>query len=1511
MQPSRKNNHTVSTDNGAGTGIGARIKDSKASPRIPSRIPSLSRILATSPPRILATSPIPASSPLPAPESSEKSGNNGKSGNKGSSSNHGKSGKKGSSSNKGKSGHHSGSSNYASDSGKNETAKLIPAGKMEVLNSKSFSKNKGKQTQPQGKLNNRSNTSSKKRKIPFHPNLQASTQDLPKELYVVKKILNLKDKYLNYAMKNKNKRIQQNIIKDKLNLGKTLRSTTTSNMSHMARTIVQVQNQAKIDGKKEMLAYGPLFKSIGWYFMSNAIESQKRFHLEKTKQFLTLNLKLTTIPREQYAFMDQKKIDLVPVKTNNDGPPILVKTHKKDRFIKYTTDRTFQNIIINHHPLYLNSEGFKNNKIKVLLNMTIIGKTLMQLAEINNDENITQFYFLGKLTQLFDNNKNINNDILKNLRKIVLFFCSPLIEKYKIDFKKNRESKIINSYKNFIQKISVHVNKKLAETIKKVQTYLNALQTANGKKINNSSVQIFLEEIYNINNYFDHSTDELQPFEYFNKTKIESIMFKNNKISNIEKIDTEPLENALDKHIISDIEFRTVFFIESIKSKESISILNTNTELFKNMKNRDEDTINKNEILQSFKEKFLMQQLYLDCKNIISIVEKKSTDELLEIIKKGDESSIFVVPALEKTELLNDRRIMTSEHKGTYVLSNGITIDDSQLLFDLLSRKYINIKTRIDKYVTYLTQLQSLSKNRQTHIEEFLKFNPKYSNLKEKIKEFDFCISNILNFINDSNTVLLDRGFEFEKHLGGSSDKSIIYNDKNWSERFNKQKHKLIYEHFANLVNIKKDTQEFANSGFSKTNALRKFENDYKNEKMYAFLFLDFLQLVSGITDKEDDGDLYLRETFQSTFHRTFGLVFAPFLPAYDDKTSDYIPTCIPFNVVKTNVQTEFEFKISWPKQLYGSEGKGSNGMLPGEMCKSMIDNYDKKEEHLESQFKTAKSVEKYFKLRKNNRFETIETFQQLDISKEIKVGDKEDHYKELIYGFPYTLKSQLTGEKYYSGKDDKILIKGLNYNFTKGDAMKIKHWERCAPDSFKFKENKAILESSNFLFTINSPDTYKQQLMSDLKNNEKSNNTAFPTSWCTDEKFETGQTLLPSQQETGKKGKKWKKERVFIEEINEHTLSVSKDIIKYASNTAILIFPAFLWQNILILLQSFEIEKQMPYKKMHLFRNLNFIEKKNTGKYLQMIMDEFYCTNLHVMKVGEFICVFQYRPHFKGSDVLRNKLTGLKYFDSFIYIPANNKIQSNKKINFNLNGTIKKFNLITENVIKSENKHGVIYSYCSWTTKGNEKIKFSEDEWPYFLQLYKMSVRCNAKAAALHNAFKKYESNVSDINDHFKVVNLLLMKSFYGLSSILSMPRRKNIRILSKKTSKILPSRSAKKSTENTNRLMIKKYSMVVQPQSSLANRLRTKKYGMVSKPSAFPKVPKLFARQRIAPYEDYEPENPKPSAIPKVMPKIPNAKKMFAKLGQIFNPPPYVDYKGYVQSEMVRPNGSANNLT
>ena len=194
--------------------------------------------------------------------------------------------------------------------------------------------------------------------------------------------------------------------------------------------------------------------------------------------------------------------------------------------------------------------------------------------------------------------------------------------------------------------------------------------------------------------------------------------------------------------------------------------------------------------LRVFEEVLLLFLMKQDRDFIKNKLKGMNESELQQIILKGDESAMFTNPYIDRHTLFQNMNLHNNGYQR--VLSNGIYIDDSQFVFDYLSRKYLNNEARIKQYIRYLKLLEFYSSIRNDKIQEFYKDakNAKQNkNNKNKIiaarnasadiiVKCDFLITNIIDAVNEYNQFFKTRfnGIKFIEMLSDNfSDKKYTY----------------------------------------------------------------------------------------------------------------------------------------------------------------------------------------------------------------------------------------------------------------------------------------------------------------------------------------------------------------------------------------------------------------------------------------------------------------------------------------------------------------------------------------------------------------------------------------------------------------------------------------------------------------------------------------------------------------------------------------------------------------
>uniref|UniRef100_A0A6C0J023 Uncharacterized protein n=1 Tax=viral metagenome TaxID=1070528 RepID=A0A6C0J023_9ZZZZ len=346
------------------------------------------------------------------------------------------------------------------------------------------------------------------------------------------------------------------------------------------------------------------------------------------------------------------------------------------------------------------------------------------------------------------------------------------------------------------------------------------------KRLYDNPYDTLFEHIHSIDVY--GRGDSNQSFKNTTGKRIESVDFREIDIDKqFEKIhktileplfETDEIQLAFETAIKSysnflDKEYKLRKYYKKSEGGESVDEMvhvPQEREIAFRLKERD---------LRYWEELVLLKNMIFDCINIRDELKKFNDSSLLNIIHNGDESAMFTNPYTDKSTLFRNMNF----NNAKYVLSTGIYIDDSQFVFDYLSRKHLTLQSRITQYERYLELLSKYSVIRNSHIKMFYEFatkqnitqgnshsqtNQRDSTAKIIIK-CDFLISKIIDAINQSNEWFSKRTkLTFTKHLGGklakqkrSMNNSFMDSSAKKSQHaFDTDKYDYIYALFRKLV---------------------------------------------------------------------------------------------------------------------------------------------------------------------------------------------------------------------------------------------------------------------------------------------------------------------------------------------------------------------------------------------------------------------------------------------------------------------------------------------------------------------------------------------------------------------------------------------------------------------------------------------------------------------------------------------------------------------------------------
>lgn len=775
------------------------------------------------------------------------------------------------------------------------------------------------------------------------------------------------------------------------------------------------------------------------------------------------------------------------------------------------------------------------------------------------------------------------------------------------------------------------------------------------------------------------------------------------------------------------------------------------------------------------------------------------------------------------TKHLGGKRITpgSTNMNVSFMDSNG---QKSQSIFDQEKYDYIYrlFYGLVTKYITALDSTRNKSANQQS-IQKFIKDRIDHVKAKgpngEHIKVHKTFGVNNLEFANDATY----RQFLKKMKEAPLTEKYRLYRRGNRSiikkeaqlEEFNAVRkllpflqnsyYPLVYAFqssgFADQLEATVNGRGYATSNKIKSDFKSIYGKGVLNSKLKMVMMYDFLQLISGIdksrlikqssnqrsplTDKDIGYDLFQG----GEFHKTFGMVFSPFLPAYSAKTP---PESKPFSVLSIQgVLGEEQFRISWPVQLYGREGDSD---LPGRMSRTMLKTFTFDDDDFENV--TKKSAGKYLngygqRLKGNGRLESY------NVSKTVK--NARGSYVPL-HGVPYVTSDQLKGDRYFIGRssDHKMKVQGNNSNtkFHVG-GIKARTWIRTSSSDLHLENENPLVNSSIFTFEFNSKDSeVLETKMRGFLRDDEHGDKKLPTSWRTDEKLTNTRELINPNF-----GPLHTSTKMTYDKILEHTKTVQNDIIQNSTKTAKLLFPSFTWQNMIILyskkLKSGSNLSNMTNEEMvnPAFDSLAMSngDTQAVNNYFKKIVTDFMCASVYVAKSsgGSEWCAAQFLPFIDKTKntfqtIFASELTklGLNVYGAnnsnnsnnskHIYLLLPVALRSNASSSSNgdtlervVDGELQEF-YKEYNVMIQEGDNGYIISSCSWfkrplnnsnnsnnkySTSINGKItqpntaskinaaKHSDEQWARMLDLHRVSARCFSKAAALQQMFEGTEN--------------------------------------------------------------------------------------------------------------------------------------------------------------------------
>ena len=113
-------------------------------------------------------------------------------------------------------------------------------------------------------------------------------------MYVVSDIQKMKNDVVRSIPKSKKFQRQKNDISgDQIRIRKSLESTSILDVNALKQQVDISYQNVQRQAIHDILAHGIFFKEIGWFFLSNAAEAQKRFEIKKHKECLQIPLKNT------------------------------------------------------------------------------------------------------------------------------------------------------------------------------------------------------------------------------------------------------------------------------------------------------------------------------------------------------------------------------------------------------------------------------------------------------------------------------------------------------------------------------------------------------------------------------------------------------------------------------------------------------------------------------------------------------------------------------------------------------------------------------------------------------------------------------------------------------------------------------------------------------------------------------------------------------------------------------------------------------------------------------------------------------------------------------------------------------------------------------------------------------------------------------------------------------------------------------------------------------------------
>jgi hypothetical protein len=1013
------------------------------------------------------------------------------------------------------------------------------------------------------------------------------------------------------------------------------------------------------------------------------------------------------------------------------------------------------------------------------------------------------------------------------------------------------------------------------------------------ENVHREPARTFLKIAHGMNNI------SLEGFKNFTKNKIEGRDFKRNLIGGGELNNTDvkkALSDAVSdytSYLVCEFAYIIYYFTTSRGGQVEIEGM----DIKENARQRDDRVVKKDTSIRNWEEVLLVMQIQEMSLNVKKKIDELGESGLKALIRKGDESSIFTTPYIDRYDLLNNTDVM-AVNKGEAILSKGILVDDTQFVFDYVSRHYLTPYARTDQYVRYLKLLSKYSYFRTQAIKNFLKFEQNNNEMSSLIVRCERLILRILEAINDSNELLSKRNksLSFVRHLGGNG--SVFLGDKTFFKNFQSQRKKFIYKKFEKIVENyiralenrgnEKNPGKFVLRAFDHSTrppkqivvdtfkSYRSFHdelftyktmNNYQNQMnealasremkrvqqvaeqqrdynrrlshqvqeeyfpaiaalhrsgfandvggKYKFkssnkqqtianhplmkefksiyndsdiVVGDFLQLVSGM-ERSKFGDNFTTVTAENEFqkgrfHHEFGLVFSPFLPAYE--LTQPVPSAKPFNVIRSNSLSLDNFRISWPIQLYGDVDP-SNKKHSTRLPQGIMNPPPRSGGHFST---VPLPIEKY-STGFGEKYETSTSFPRVNVS--VSVDLRTEAGSVPRYGFPH-----VTYDQFEDGIDKRLFSGQFR-------GLRVRKWQRSSPSRLKFINNSPLENSSlfEFVFDQSSEDSVRSEFMKNVSNSNVKN---LPTTWRTDHEFLESHKLFVLN-------KNIDKGNLSFQTILTHTKKVQSDIIKDCVKTAKLIFPTFTWQNIMIMEKTIvEGENELINTNNNvnttqiINQRMKKVDSSLSKKYISNIVKQFFCSNLHLIVASNVWCAAMFLPYVPstGSDRLVDILTteGLNIYnvmkknsgandEIYMWLPARLAppqedleyepyipIQSGGRMYMlvSVDGEQQLFYKETRVFVQeSVQEKGFILTSCSWFAKPyyddtsdlkqmdtkevfcsarTGKIDFNmtnidvcffhnDREWPQVLELHRLSSRSLSKAIALHNKLKELEDQV------------------------------------------------------------------------------------------------------------------------------------------------------------------------